>query len=324
MTLLYDPLPNLKLIDCHVHCLPTYQEAKDYAAWAKQPETAPLATLDQLMQSRSGSGIVKTNIVMLTPSGLYYQNPLDAIPKDAPNRPSREKVVLTKYFEAMEAHNSWGDSLVRARDEATYYCGVDVARMPETQMLESLDRHIAAGATGVKISPPNMRLFGDDPRLLPLFDYCQSRDLPVLSAAGNPRHNADLIWDHVPPFAKPLKRFPKLRIIFAHMGHFKHMPDGGASELAETIAGYENACTDLSLLLESVALGERDPKALVSLIRKVGVSRVLFGTNYPFGDVKLALQGFWRLPLADHELDLIASKNYMRLNTKEIGTRSRQ
>lgn len=184
--------------------------------------------------------------------------------------------------------------------------------MPEKPMLEAVERWAEQGARGVKISPSNMRVQGDDSRLLPLFDYCQSRGLLVLCASGNPRRSQDNAWLHLPPFITPLKRLPRLRIIFAHMGYFPHMRDRGADELLATMGRYPDVCTDLSLLLEPIAAGE-SPERLAGLIRRIGADRVLFGTNSPFGNVQLAIEGLRKLPLTDSERELIAYRNYQRL-----------
>ncbi|MEQ8370595.1 MAG: amidohydrolase family protein [Alphaproteobacteria bacterium] len=76
------------------------------------------------------------------------------------------------------------------------------------------------GLKGVKYGPIYNRVPLDDPRMTPVFEYCQANDLPLTMHMGTTfAENADADLGrpiHVDPVAA---RFPDLKIVMAHMGH---------------------------------------------------------------------------------------------------------
>jgi len=55
------------------------------------------------------------------------------------------------------------------------------------------------------------------------------------------------------------------------------------------------------------------PQTILRFVREVGAERVLFGSDIPFGTMKLELQKVLSLPLNDREKEAILGGNIRRL-----------
>ena len=308
-------MPDLKLIDCHVHCFPTGEAARDFMGRVvRRPEADVCGTVEELHAAIGRSGVDHVNILMFTPTSIYVEDGMAAIPPDVRDRAAAEEAVRREAVCRVTGNNDWCAAFVKEHPNLSFFCGVDPVRMTEDEMLSGIDRWMAAGAKGVKIVPATLRIFGDDERLLPLYDYCCRQGVPLLTqSAGNPAPGQDLAYAQPATFGRVLPQFPDLRLIFAHMAYFPYLPDNGADELAELTSRYANVSADLSLRLGAVADGAEPAEWLVSTIRRLGADRVLFGTNFPLADQARSVEAFRRLPLTDEERELIAHKNFERI-----------
>jgi predicted TIM-barrel fold metal-dependent hydrolase len=143
--------------------------------------------------------------------------------------------------------------------------------------------HRGLGLRGIKLMPMYAGFRPDDDRLDPVWRYADRHRLPVLLHTGTtfvaqaplectlPRH-----LDRV------ATRFPELRLVLAHLGH----PYEG--ECVAVIRKHPHAYADLS------ALHYRPFQLYHSLmlVQEYGVwDQVLFGTDYPFTDVRATIDG---------------------------------
>ena len=77
---------------------------------------------------------------------------------------------------------------------------------------------------------------------------------------------------------------------------------------------YPNLYTDISGQLTNLdEPGGRQSGELVEFIRKIGVERVMWGTNFPMNDPVLYSQRTEKLPLALEEKELLGSRNAKRI-----------
>ena len=171
--------------------------------------------------------------------------------------------------------------------------------------------------------PFDSRVSGNDRRLWPVYDWCQARGVPILSEAsgrvGAPGRPA--------LFAEALAEFPKLKLIFAHLGHDPVFGAGADLEVADLAQRYEGVHSDVSLRFIEVAHGEVTPDAMTAHLRRIGTHKVLYGSNYSFvehmhpsaGDngrfaaTRDNLAVLFSLPLTDSERRAIASENFKRV-----------
>jgi len=158
-------------------------------------------------------------------------------------------------------------------------------------------------------------------------DFCASRAIPILSESsgrpGAPGRPAN--------FAAALRAFPRLKLIFAHLGHDPKFGEGADLEVSELAREFRGVHTDLSLRLPEMLQGACTPEAFAAHLRRIGTDRVLYGTNFGFVDTtnpdpeqrrepgpqtgwaRRTLQAFLELPLSMAEREAIAATNFERV-----------
>ena len=173
--------------------------------------------------------------------------------------------------------------------------------MTEDETEAELDRALKLGLRGVKLHNDMQKIAIDDPRMDKIYAACQDR-CPLLLHMGDDRYHYDT------PGQLPgvLRRFPRLRVIGAHMG--------GYTQWQEALAclRQENLLVDCSS--SYFRLGDQ---GLREAIRAFGADRVLFGTDFPMWDPGRELEKVRGLGLTSGELEKILYKN--ALTVLEIG-----
>lgn len=168
----------------------------------------------------------------------------------------------------------------------------------EGDIEEELDRAVSLGLRGVKLHSDFQKFYIDDERAFPIYKACEERKLPILFHIGDSR------YDYSSPerLLNVVGRFPELTVIGAHFAGWS-MWDRGAE-----LFDHSGIYTDCSSSLYAMA-----PEHAAELIRKIGVHRVMWGTDYPMWSAKEELERFDKLPLTDRERELVLSENALRL-----------
>ena len=150
-----------------------------------------------------------------------------------------------------------------------------------------------AGIRGIKLHPDFQGFPLDDPRLEPIFEHIGDRFFLMIH-----------IGDRLPPEKNPsspqklallLKRFPRLRVIAAHLGGFLHW-----QYVVEYLAG-----KDLYLDTSSSLWGIPDA-LLFDIFKNHPREKILFGSDYPLFDPLEEIQLLKkRLRLSSSEMDAL-------------------
>jgi predicted TIM-barrel fold metal-dependent hydrolase len=160
-----------------------------------------------------------------------------------------------------------------------------------------IDRVVSLGLKGVKIHPDFQQFEIDCREAYKIYECIEGR-LPMLVHTGDYRYE----WSKPERMAKVLDDFPKLDVIGAHFGGWS------VWEHAADILSEKRIWIDTSSSLYALP-----PEKAAELIRKYGVDRVLFGTDYPMWDASHELELFSKIPLNDNERELILYKNVLDL-----------
>ncbi len=164
--------------------------------------------------------------------------------------------------------------------------------------------HEELGLRGVKLLPMYAGFGVDDPRLEPLWKYCDEHNLPVLLHTGTTFVRQAPLACTLPRLIEPVAtRYPEIRFILAHLSH----PYEG--ECVATIRKHPNVYADIS------ALHYRPWQLYNSLmlVQEYGVwNKLLFGSDYPFTTVNESVDGLRNL---NSQLEGTALP---RLNEEEI------
>jgi uncharacterized protein len=167
---------------------------------------------------------------------------------------------------------------------------------------EELARIRSLGLLGLKLHPDFQGYYVDDPSMDIVYATIAGK-MPVLVHSGDEESE----FSSPKRLSKVLDRFPDLCVIAAHLGGYSQW-----AEAEKYIIGRD------CYIDTSSALWAIPPEKAVALIRKHGVDRVLFGTDYPLVRHREELARFTALGLSDGETDKILFENAKSLLKLDI------
>lgn len=152
----------------------------------------------------------------------------------------------------------------------------------------------ALGLHGVKLHPDFQKFDADSPKAFRLYEMIEG-DLPLLIHCGDPR------YDYSAPakIANICKNFPKLKVQAAHIGGYCRW-----DEAEELLPGFENLRIDICSSLPFMT-----PEKAAERIRKFGVDRSFFGTDFPMWNHGEELERFFALSFSEEENRMILAEN---------------
>ena len=169
--------------------------------------------------------------------------------------------------------------------------------------LREIDRVVAAGAAWLKLHPNTQRFDVADPAVAMVVRKAAEHGLPVLFDAYSP-------WDANQPgkFVNLAMAVPESRLILAHA----HGPGFPQLLVYDIVARYpewrRNVWVDISVTAPMLA-GSPFAEQLAWVLRRVGVDRVVFGSDYPVDDPLTAIRGVAELGFTDDEQAAILHDN---------------
>jgi predicted TIM-barrel fold metal-dependent hydrolase len=302
-------MADLDLLDCHSHLFATAEEQAPFLRFLRRSELAGKVLLNDALAYMKKAGIRRLNMVLLTPSGMLFHEQTKDLPPTPEGR-QRAQEARRQIVERVISYNEWGVRVCQENPQLSCFLGLDPVLMDENVLLAELEDKTKKGARGVKLAPIDYCAFFNDRRHWPIYDYCQSRDLPLFVYAGGAYclYTARLEqWAHPRALFDVLKEFPHLRLCCAHMSR------GTEDAFLELARSYTGVMGELSHVLSLIGQEGFREQDLVTLIRKVGSERVLFGVNFGTTAPDVSYQqveAFRRLPLTERERELIGEKNF--------------
>jgi uncharacterized protein len=182
---------------------------------------------------------------------------------------------IRAFHSGFAVPNEYIADYVRSHPEKLLgFAGVDPTHDNVTATLEHAIEDLKL--RGVKLGPIYQNLAPMDERMLPIYEFCQARRLPIAI------HQATTFLREAPlKFARPILleevalRFPRLKLVLAHLGH------PWIEETLVLIRKQPNLFADIS------ALHYRPWQFYNALImaKEYGVlDKLLFGSDFPYTD----------------------------------------
>lgn len=169
--------------------------------------------------------------------------------------------------------------------------------------LDELDRVAAAGARWLKLHPNTQEFDVDDAAVRPVVARAGEHGLPVLFDAHSP-------FDPAQPgkFVKLAVACPDATLILAH-AHGHHFADLLVYDILNKYPWWRrNVYVDISGTAAQLA-GGPFAEQFVWVLRKFGIDRVLFGSDYPLFEPGEAVDAVRSLGFSDTELAQILHDN---------------
>jgi uncharacterized protein len=140
---------------------------------------------------------------------------------------------------------------------------------PEREVVEEVERCIAAGMVGVKIHPDLHQCPVDSEKYRAVWEFANERALPLLSHTGTGGMNP------VRTFGTLAEKYPNVKILLGHAG----FGSAGADQSIEVAREHPNVYPEITG--STVVYG-----TLERMVRALGADRVIFGTDLPFLDAR--------------------------------------
>ncbi len=159
---------------------------------------------------------------------------------------------------------------------------------------DELDRIISLGLKGIKLHPDFQRFEIDCAKMDSAYEQIAAAGIPVLVHAGDARYD----FSGPRRIARVLDRHPAIKLIAAHFGGYTEW-----DEALEMLAG-----RDLWLDTSST-FWKIEPSIARKIIEKHGISRFLFGSDFPMWRHDDELARFLALGLTQAENEAILAGN---------------
>ena len=312
------PAGDVEIVDAHAHVHPTSDAAHAFLAVTSQ-EQRPDGTAEESIRVMEQAGIAKTLILPWVFGRQMYDERLAGSAREAAAFRETIAVRCSTYNRwairiAKEEHAALRNekekrgAIQNAKERPGRFaalCAVDPVLFGEAWTRREIDECIALGAIGLKIVPSFIKAYPNDQRMAVVWEEAQRRRLPVLSQCGGQSRDA---FAHPAHFEEALAAYPDVTLVFAHVGM------GAEEEVARLTARYANLYTDTSYWLGKVGRpGGPTLSEAAELFRRIGIDRVLFGTNYPICDPVEFVEVFRAMPFSDAERQQISFENYRRV-----------
>jgi predicted TIM-barrel fold metal-dependent hydrolase len=296
------------IIDTHTHTFPTKEVGRQ--AIQALPHQGASGVVEDLLPDLAAAGFAGAVMLNFTPTGEMREDNLARAGKTA--APARwgavEDEVRQVIVGRVQRRNAWTLQMARAHATLIPFIGVD-PRMGEDGMVSELDACVRAGARGIKFHCSTQRSFPTDPGLWAVYKRAEELELAVVFHSGwHPLgcHLSD--YGRPARFEEIVKRFPRLNVVLAHIGL------GWQEEAVALARAYRNVYFDSCLAIT----GTWNPPPLsdeeaVSLLRQVGIDRVMFASDWPLCVPLKERQRAESLPLSDSDRRMFFYENAQRI-----------
>lgn len=286
------------IIDAHVHTYPTAEIGLQATQGLGQ--SGHSGTVEELLELMRSGNIEKAVMVNMTPVADMRDAAL------ARGQSEDEANILV--IERLKRRNTWTCQVAREHSELVAFISLDPS-MGEEDAAAEVRRAVGLGARGIKLHPASQRYFPSDRSLWGAYEEAQARGLPIISHSGAAAEGRGES-PHARPlqFREVLETFPHLRLVLAHLGL------GCMEESLEMAGRYPNLFFDSSATINgTVETPPFSDEESVDIIRRLGIERVLFASDWPWFHPLRDAERIDRLALLSEEKRLLLRENALRV-----------
>jgi len=168
------------------------------------------------------------------------------------------------------------------------------------------------GFNAVKINGSLQKFFPEDEKMIPVYEKAIELGVTIMSHCGpnvenffkEPHEIKERQFSEPKSWVPLIERFPDLKLILAHFVGSTHYYD----DALEVLGSFPHVYTDTAMVMAKLS-----PSEASNFIKKIGVHRVIFGTDYPGHDISNEIKMINGLDLTDEEKEMIFSKNITNL-----------
>ncbi len=169
--------------------------------------------------------------------------------------------------------------------------------LTEQEIKEEIDWCLKNGFKGIKLHPDFQKFYIDDENAQKIYRAVGDK-MPILLHVGDKRYE----YSKPVRLASMAKKFKDVNFICAHMGGYMCWDD------ADVFVGLNNVYFDTCSSLPFMTISKAR-----EIIKKLGVDKFFFATDFPMWDAVSELERFNAVPLTARERQMIFSENIKRL-----------
>lgn len=303
-------MPAIEIVNVHVHLSDTLEHEKAVFPRPGVPDEWYVGNPENVIPFMDTKGISYTFAINRMATNRMLAGRLARLPEE--QRKGAEEELKQDLVGRLKAFNTWVCEYHRQEPRIIPFVNVDIGVFWDKQvMMDELEEKVQMGARGVKIHPGGGHFFPGDKRMFPLYERCQEAGLVILADSGPIWPTPEVPGAHGEPvhFLPVFEQFPSLQFIMAHLC------SAYWDERIEIAQRFPQVLFDSSGGFFSRDFYPRDGHRACPLedaprlLRKVGVERVMFGTDGAGDDVEAQAAQVLGLKLTDSEKEQILAKN---------------
>lgn len=168
------------------------------------------------------------------------------------------------------------------------------------ECVEELHRIKNLSIKAIKLHPDYQGFFIDEEKLFPIYQTCSDLELPIVFHSGWDCYSPDLVHAVPEASAKIARKFPKLKMVLAHLGGLKMWDD-----VYSHLAGLENVYFDTAMAATYI----KDTDIAMKIINKHPIDNIFLGSDCPWEFPEASIKFVESLPLTDDIKEKIFYKN---------------
>jgi len=243
--------------------------------------------------------------------GDYYGVPMEGEGTVEDLLKKGSAIGVSKYVvhsSATDVHQvaAINDYILQVQKSSDLFIGFGTLHPDLSDPLKEVERIISLGLHGIKLHPEFQHFVIDSEEMMPVYEAIEGR-LPLLI------HMGDENTDSSSPkrLARVLDKFPGMVVIAAHFGGYRAWDEAFRYLVGRDI--FMDTSSSLRFL---------EPSEALNIIRKHGVSKILFGSDYPMWTHKDEFERFLKLDLNENERALILHGNAEKLLSLRHGVKT--
>lgn len=209
-----------------------------------------------------------------------------------------EKYIVHSVSTKPEQVESINNFILGEMDKHKEFIGFGTMHQDYKNFEQELKRIKQLGLVGLKLHPDFQKFQADCPQMDAVYEVLTELKMPVLFHAGDCRYD----FSGPRRILNVLKKHPKLTIIAAHFGGYTEW-----DKSLEVLAG-NNLYFDTSSSLWKLPIEKAN-----AIIKKHGVDKMLFGSDFPMWNHEDELKRFNQLDLSESDKEAVLYNNAKRL-----------
>jgi predicted TIM-barrel fold metal-dependent hydrolase len=313
----------LPIIDAHIHLYRDIEKEKQALPIPGRRDRDRWGNVDSIFNYMDREGVSHAVALNLYPTGLMRRILRSKIPASLPEgeKQAAEHEVERELGAGLRRQNDWLCRVSQASARIVAGIGVQKLLSPE-ELVAEVELRAAQGARTVKLIPGWFREFPNDRAFWPMYRRCEELGLAVTADTGalglgehmsHPGEQNRICYGEPVNFTEVLEEFPRLTVVMCHF------PSAFWDQRVELARRFPQLVFDISGGFAAPSFHARDGKRAlpesdaVRVMRKVGIERMMFGSDGPHVMLQPCLEQFLRLDLADAERQLVLVDNAKRV-----------